>query len=312
MTDGELTGQVALVTGGSRGIGAAIADSLAAAGADIAISARTTESLTTTRRQIESLGRACLPLSFDVTSNQQISHAVAEIERELGPIDILINNAGVNIPRTAIGVSEDEWSTVLDTNLKGPFLRPGRREADDRAKARPNCQCRLGRRVDSSTRAGRLLLEQGRADHAHARAGAGVGGVRHNRERRCPDVRRDGARGANAEPPRDARVLGVAHPDRSPGDNRRCCGRRPLPGVRRGELRHRYRPSRRWRSYDALVRGDDRQLAAAASSTRADAASRAARLHGCSQLCSQADGRPWTTMRAIDAFPHESGQERLR
>jgi 2-deoxy-D-gluconate 3-dehydrogenase len=163
MTDGTLPGQVALVTGGSRGIGAAIAESLAATGANIAISARTTESLTTTRRQIESLGRRCLPLAFDVTSNEQVSHAVAEVERELGPIDILINNAGVNIPRPAVEVSEDEWSTVLDTNLKGPFFCA-------QAVGRSMIARRRGRIVNVASAAG-LIPAVERAAYCSSKAG---------------------------------------------------------------------------------------------------------------------------------------------
>ena len=122
MQGGDLTGKVALVTGGSRGIGAAIAESLAEAGASVAISARSRDSLSPTCARVESLGRRCLAIEFDVTASDQIAHAVGEIERELGAVDILINNAGVNIPRPALEVTEDQWDAILDTNLKGAFL----------------------------------------------------------------------------------------------------------------------------------------------------------------------------------------------
>jgi NAD(P)-dependent dehydrogenase (short-subunit alcohol dehydrogenase family) len=121
-TERGLTGSIALVTGGSRGIGAAVARSLAEAGADIAVSARDRDSLADTCRQIELTGRRSLAIAFDVTRTSTISEAISSVERELGPIDILVNNAGVNLPRPALEVSEDQWDTILDTNLKGAFF----------------------------------------------------------------------------------------------------------------------------------------------------------------------------------------------
>ena len=121
-TERGLTGSIALVTGGSRGIGAAVARSLAEAGADVAVSARDRDGLVDTCRQIELTGRRSLAIAFDVTRTSTISEAISSVERELGPIDILVNNAGVNLPRPALEVSEDQWDTILDTNLKGAFF----------------------------------------------------------------------------------------------------------------------------------------------------------------------------------------------
>ena len=121
-TERGLTGSIALVTGGSRGIGAAVARSLAEAGADVAVSARDRDSLAETCRQIEATGRKSLAIAFDVTRTGTIAAAISAVERELGPIDILVNNAGVNLPRPALEVSEDQWDTILDTNLKGAFF----------------------------------------------------------------------------------------------------------------------------------------------------------------------------------------------
>jgi 2-deoxy-D-gluconate 3-dehydrogenase len=120
--DGALAGKVALVTGGSRGIGAAVALSLAEAGADIALSARDQASLAGTCAQINAAGRKSLAVAMNVTWTSTIPGAIAMIERELGPIDILINNAGVNLPRPALEVTEEQWDTILDTNLKGAFF----------------------------------------------------------------------------------------------------------------------------------------------------------------------------------------------
>ena len=121
-TESDLVGNIALVTGGSRGIGAAVALSLAEAGADVAVSARDLESLTETCSRIEALGQKSVPIACDVTRTSMISEAISTVVRELGPIDILINNAGVNLPRPAVEVSEDQWDVILDTNLKGAFF----------------------------------------------------------------------------------------------------------------------------------------------------------------------------------------------
>ena len=117
-----LTGQIALVTGASRGIGAAIATTLAAAGADVAVTARELPSLHDTSTAVADLGRRCLPVACEVTAAESIDRAVSQVEATLGPVDILVNNAGVNIPRLALEATEAQWDTILDTNLKGAFL----------------------------------------------------------------------------------------------------------------------------------------------------------------------------------------------
>ncbi len=123
MTDrGELADKIALVTGGSRGIGAAIALTLAEAGADIAVSARDRASLAATCAQIRAVGQRGFPVAFDVANVETIPGAIAAIEHELGPIDILVNNAGINIPRPALEVTGNQWDAILDTNLKGAFF----------------------------------------------------------------------------------------------------------------------------------------------------------------------------------------------
>lgn len=118
----SFTGQIVLVTGASRGIGAGIARELARAGADIAITARDVQRLDSLRAEIAALGRRCLALVLDVTEVASIEPAIARVEEELGPIDLLVNNAGVNIPRPAVEITEAQWDSVLDTNLKGVFF----------------------------------------------------------------------------------------------------------------------------------------------------------------------------------------------
>lgn len=122
MNSHALAGRVAMVTGGSRGIGAAIAVELARAGAVVALTSRRLVDLEQVARRVTDLGTQALPVELDVRSLGSIRHAVATVMRELGPIDILVNNAGVNIPRAATDVTEDQWDSVLDTNLKGAFF----------------------------------------------------------------------------------------------------------------------------------------------------------------------------------------------
>jgi 2-deoxy-D-gluconate 3-dehydrogenase len=152
-----------LVTGASRGIGAAIAFSLAAAGADVAISARDLTSLDVTRDQIAPLGTHCLSLALDVTNRAQVSDAVDQIERELGVIDILVNNAGINIPRPALEVTEAQWDAILDTNLKGAFLCA-------QTIGRSMVARRHGRIVNIASAAG-LIPAQERAAYCSSKAG---------------------------------------------------------------------------------------------------------------------------------------------
>ena len=118
----DLTGKTALITGGSRGLGLTFAKALARAGADVAITSRTIESLDGPTHEIEALGRRVIPLALDVREESSIRRAVDEAQGALGTIDILVNNAGCNIRKRAVDVTWEDWNTVLDTNLRGPFF----------------------------------------------------------------------------------------------------------------------------------------------------------------------------------------------
>lgn len=114
--------KVALVTGGSRGIGRAIALRLAALGASVAICGRDRAALEDSAAALKKLGAKTLFQAADVTSAAQLAELVSDTERALGPIAILVNNAGMGLFGPAHEKTEAEWDRVLDTNLKSVFL----------------------------------------------------------------------------------------------------------------------------------------------------------------------------------------------
>ena len=119
----KLTGKIALVTGGARSIGRAIAVGLAREGADVAIVyVNHPEAAQELQRELEGLGRRALAVKADVAKAADVQTAVAEVERRLGPIDILVSNAGVQKRVFFLDLQETDWDWILDTNLKGCFL----------------------------------------------------------------------------------------------------------------------------------------------------------------------------------------------
>lgn len=118
----DLTDKKAIVTGGGRGLGRAIAIGLAQFGADVALVARTQSELEKTAREVETVGRAALIYPADVSKKADIDRIVADVVAQWGRVDILVNNAGVDAANPAIDYTEDDWDFVLDVNLKGYFL----------------------------------------------------------------------------------------------------------------------------------------------------------------------------------------------
>ena len=119
----RVTGRRALVTGGSKGLGRVIAAALAEAGADVAIAARNESEAGAAAVEISSAtARVVRAFRADVSQGAEVDRLVAEVEKTLGPIDILVNNAGNNIRGAAHELSEADWDTVLDLNLKAPFM----------------------------------------------------------------------------------------------------------------------------------------------------------------------------------------------
>jgi 3-oxoacyl-[acyl-carrier protein] reductase len=118
----DLQGKVSLVTGASRGIGAAIAISLANAGSDVVINYRSEhKAADEVVNAIKNAGRNAQRCKFDVTNALEVTREIDRVAAELGHIDILVNNAGINRDRTLLNMSADDWQQVISTNLTGVF-----------------------------------------------------------------------------------------------------------------------------------------------------------------------------------------------
>lgn len=134
MSSINLSGRVALVTGGSRGIGRAIAVGLAEAGADVAINYVANETAAMgALSAVKAEGRRGIAVRADVSDSAAVNGMVAEVEAALGPVDILVNNAGISVPRAIEETTEEDFVHMLHVNLTSSFLcsqavLPGMRE----------------------------------------------------------------------------------------------------------------------------------------------------------------------------------------
>jgi 3-oxoacyl-[acyl-carrier protein] reductase len=159
-----LDGKVAVVTGGSRGIGRAIAITLAEAGADVVIFYAGNQSAAEqTLAEIQKTGRKGLSLQVDVSNQNQIENAIKQVISSLGRIDILVNNAGITRDNLIMRMKEEEWSQVIDTNLKGVFLCT-------KAVTRTMMKQRSGRIINISSVVG-VIGNPGQANYVAAKAG---------------------------------------------------------------------------------------------------------------------------------------------
>jgi gluconate 5-dehydrogenase len=118
----SLAGRKALVTGASRGIGRRLALALAEAGADVAVAARSGDTLEAAAAQIRALQRRAAVVAMDVSATESVAAGVAKAAEALGGLDILVNNAGMEEVRPSLEVDEALWDRILDTNLKGAFF----------------------------------------------------------------------------------------------------------------------------------------------------------------------------------------------
>jgi NAD(P)-dependent dehydrogenase (short-subunit alcohol dehydrogenase family) len=114
----DLTGKVALVTGAGRGMGKAIAISLARAGADVAVADLDAE----VAAELREMGRRAVSVQVDLRKVDTIPAMVAAVERGLGPVEVLVNNAGVNRTEDSFQVTQETWNWLMDVNLRAPFF----------------------------------------------------------------------------------------------------------------------------------------------------------------------------------------------
>jgi len=159
----SLTNQIAVVTGAGRGIGRAIALKFAQEGADVVVVSRTPENSEKVAAEIRALGRKAWAFAVDVADAAAVSAAAEKILAEAGKVDILVNNAGVTRDGLLMRLSDADWDTVLDTNLKGAFLVT-------KAFSRAMIKARTGRIINISSVIG-LIGNAGQSNYAASKAG---------------------------------------------------------------------------------------------------------------------------------------------
>ena len=212
----SLTGQVALVTGGARGIGAAVVAALAEAGAAVVVGdVDETGAIDTAARAAKDHGTQALGIGMDIADRASVDAAIATTEAEVGPLSILVNNAGIDVIKPFIDSTPDEWERIIAVNLMGTFHC---------------CQSALavmqprgdGAIVNLASDAGRvglvgrsgLLRDQGRRHRVHQDARPRGRPLRHSGQLREPRAHRHrvagAGRGGQPQPARRARTL---HPD---------------------------------------------------------------------------------------------------
>jgi 3-oxoacyl-[acyl-carrier protein] reductase len=159
----QLTNQIAVVTGAGRGIGRAIALKFANEGADVVVVSRTQENSEKVAAEIRALGRKAWAFAVDVSDSAAVGAAAEKILAEAGKVDILVNNAGVTRDGLLMRMSDADWDTVLNTNLKGAFLVT-------KAFSRAMIKARSGRIINISSVIG-LIGNAGQCNYAASKAG---------------------------------------------------------------------------------------------------------------------------------------------
>jgi len=159
----NLSGQTALVTGASQGIGKAIALSLGASGAKVACLARNAEKLEATVGEIQSAGGTAMVIPCDATDSEAAQAAVEKVVADWGQLDILVNNAGITRDNLLPRMSDEEWDAVILTNLRSVFLFT-------RAATHPMMRAKRGRIVNISSVSG-LMGNPGQSNYSASKAG---------------------------------------------------------------------------------------------------------------------------------------------
>ncbi len=158
-----LEGKIALVTGAGRGIGRAVALKLAGEGAAVACCGRTPANVETVAAEISQAGGRASAYAVDVANAAQVAEVCEKVVKDFGRVDILVNNAGVTRDQLLLRMTEEDWDTVLDTNLKGAFLFT-------KAVSRTMLKQRSGRIINISSIIG-LTGNAGQSNYAASKAG---------------------------------------------------------------------------------------------------------------------------------------------
>ncbi len=159
----NLAGQVAIVTGAARGLGRAIAQTLAAAGAKVACVDVSQETLTDSVDGIRAAGGSAEPIACDVTDGDRVAQVVTEVVERWGGLQILVNNAGITRDTLLMRMKDDQWDAVISVNLRGTFLF-------SRAVTRPMMKGRRGRIINMASVSG-LMGNPGQANYSASKAG---------------------------------------------------------------------------------------------------------------------------------------------
>ncbi len=163
MCEGSLTGKVALVTGGARGIGRAISERLASEGANIAVVDILQEVADQTAREIAAMGVETMAYAADVSKPEDANDTVKAVIEKFGKVDILVNNAGITRDTLIMRMSESDWDAVINVNLKGTFNFT-------KAVCRPMMKARCGKIVNVASVVGRMG-NAGQANYSASKAG---------------------------------------------------------------------------------------------------------------------------------------------
>jgi 3-oxoacyl-[acyl-carrier protein] reductase len=158
-----LAGKVALITGGTRGIGLAVARSLADDGASVVVSGRDPGRLESAAKELEGLGASALAVAADAAKREDADRLVEAAKERFGRIDVLVNNAGITRDQLLVRMKDDDWDEVLDTNLRGVFLMT-------RAAGKVMMRQKSGRIVNISSTAG-AMGNPGQVNYSAAKAG---------------------------------------------------------------------------------------------------------------------------------------------
>jgi 3-oxoacyl-[acyl-carrier protein] reductase len=160
---GSLAGRAMIVTGGSRGIGAAIAALMAEHGAGVLVSGRDADRVQTAVKAMEGLGGRVVGLAADAAKREDVDRLVDAARQEFGRLDVVVNNAGITSDALLVRMKDDDWDRVMDVNLRGAFLLT-------RAAAKVMMRQKSGRVINIASAAG-AMGNAGQANYSAAKAG---------------------------------------------------------------------------------------------------------------------------------------------